>query len=191
MTDKKYKKAEITFCIIACTLGVLFHFVYDWSNQNPAIAPFFPVNESTWEHLKLIYFPVLILSVPEYVILSHWQREDAQVHPHHPGIPMKTWRSLFWSARFLSTTAGMALTVVLFYTYTGVYGKNVDVLNIVLYFISMITVYIVNYRIIKADKKSNLTGSWSLICFLLLILVFAVFSYFPPEIGLFQNPAES
>ena len=171
MSDKKWKKADIIFCIIACILGVFFHFVYEWSGNNPAVAPFFPISESTWEHLKLIYFPVLLLSVPEYFMLMPFQRSG------------------FWSTRFLSTIAGMILTVILFYTSTGVYGKNVDVLNVIIYFISMIMVYVLSYNTVYSKRKSNVPDIVGLLCFLLLILVFAFFTYFPPNIGLFQNPA--
>ena len=37
-------------------LGTLLHFTYRWSGRNPLIAP---VNESVWEHMKLLFFPML------------------------------------------------------------------------------------------------------------------------------------
>ena len=37
--------------------GTLAHFVYEWSNNNYILGFFFPVNESTWEHMKLFFFP--------------------------------------------------------------------------------------------------------------------------------------
>lgn len=70
MSENKIRKIEITAFIAACILGVLFHFVYDWTGKNPAAAAFFPVNESTWEHLKLVFFPIMILSLGEYFSCS-------------------------------------------------------------------------------------------------------------------------
>lgn len=43
--------------IFISILGVLLHFTYEWSGDNPAVGLFSAVNESTWEHLKLIFFP--------------------------------------------------------------------------------------------------------------------------------------
>ena len=50
--------------------GVLLHFLYDWSGQSILIAPFSGINESTWEHMKLIYYPMFIFSIYKVVILK-------------------------------------------------------------------------------------------------------------------------
>ena len=52
------------FCIVAL-LGSLLHFVFDWSKESVILAPFSAVNESTWEHMKIIFFPTLIFSLVE------------------------------------------------------------------------------------------------------------------------------
>ena len=40
--------------------GTLLHFVYDWSGGNQIAAAFSGVNESTWEHMKLLFFPLFL-----------------------------------------------------------------------------------------------------------------------------------
>ena len=57
------KKWEIAEFIFIAIVGTLLHFVYDWSGQNPAVGIIAPVSESTWEHLKLLFFPFLLLLV--------------------------------------------------------------------------------------------------------------------------------
>ena len=47
--------------ILTATLGTACHFAFDFFGQSRLIAPFVPVNESTWEHLKLLFFPFLLL----------------------------------------------------------------------------------------------------------------------------------
>ena len=49
--------------ILTATLGTACHFAFDFFGQRRLIAPFVPVNESTWEHLKLLFFPFLLLLV--------------------------------------------------------------------------------------------------------------------------------
>ena len=59
---KQYFFREIIFMIIAMGAGTLFHFIYEWSGFHPLAGLFAPVNESTWEHLKMLFFPVLLLT---------------------------------------------------------------------------------------------------------------------------------
>ena len=44
--------------IFTAVFGTLSHFFYDWSNENVLIGLISPVNESTWEHMKLLFFPI-------------------------------------------------------------------------------------------------------------------------------------
>ena len=60
---KRYTIIGIIFCIAA---GTLLHFAYEWSGENTAVGIFSAVNEGIWEHLKLLFYPVLIFSVFEY-----------------------------------------------------------------------------------------------------------------------------
>ena len=56
-------KFEIISTIFIMILGTILHFTYSWSNNNPIIGTFSAVNESTWEHLKLIFFPMLLSTI--------------------------------------------------------------------------------------------------------------------------------
>jgi hypothetical protein len=152
---------EFVCYLIAGGLGALLHFVYEWSGNHPLVGLFAPVNESTWEHLKLVFYPILVVSIPEYFFL----RKRA----HH-----------FLCTKFLSALLGMGLTVVLFYTYVGVYGKNVDVVNIILYFVATAAAYIFSCRRLK-ERNRRAVSSW--LCpagIYVIVILFAVFSVFPP-----------
>lgn len=169
MKQYSLKKMEGISFVIASVLGVVFHFIYNWTKANPIAGLFFPINESTWEHLKLIFFPILILSLIEYFVF---------------GIQYAN----FIFTKFVSVLLGMTITVVLFYTYSGIYGKNSDVLNILIYFASMAAAYILSYRWIRGKKMSGIpttVGYWG---FVILMLLFFLFSMFPPKIGLFISP---
>ena len=58
--------AGILFTLI---IGTLLHFTYGWSGENPFVALYSPVNESVWEHLKLLFFPVLLYTFFEIIVL--------------------------------------------------------------------------------------------------------------------------
>ena len=55
---EKSTKKLILYYLIAAAAGVLLHFLYQWL-PNPALALISPVRESVWEHVKLLYFPLL------------------------------------------------------------------------------------------------------------------------------------
>lgn len=57
------KKALSIGFVCAALLGAALHFLYTWCPQ-PLVGLFAPVNESVWEHLKLLYWPFLVVCVP-------------------------------------------------------------------------------------------------------------------------------
>ena len=47
-------------------LGSLSHFLYEFSGGAAIFALFCPINESVWEHLKLLFFPFLFITVIQW-----------------------------------------------------------------------------------------------------------------------------
>lgn len=109
-------KTNLFRFIFISVLGVLLHFTYEWSGDNAVVGLFSAVNESTWEHLKLLFFPFLLLTILEVLLRGNMLPEQ------------------FLPARVLGILAGMGGIVVGFYTLRGVLGRNYDALNIALYF---------------------------------------------------------
>jgi len=159
------------FCIIGAVvtiiLGVISHFVYDWTGGNFFVGLFFPVNESTWEHMKLLFFPMFA-----YSLIAGKKMEE-----EYPCI---------YNAMFIGILVGLALIPTMFYTYTGILGYNVDWVNIALYVVSVLAAYYVVYRIAKQCTK----GDSRLLRYVMyaLLLMFMVFSVYPPKLGLFVSP---
>ena len=48
---------------VTSLLGTLLHFLYDWLGKSVWVAPFSGVNESTWEHMKLLFWPMLLFAI--------------------------------------------------------------------------------------------------------------------------------
>ena len=51
------KRYALAFLLTALA-GTALHFAYDWC-LSPLVGLFAPVNESVWEHLKLLFWPFL------------------------------------------------------------------------------------------------------------------------------------
>lgn len=165
----KFKNNLIAFIVIG-GLGSLFHFVYEWTNENMIVGLFFSVNESVWEHLKLIFYPALIYFTAEYFIIK----------PKTDNYISQITVSIFYA---------MATTISLFYIYTGILGFNVDVINIMIFLLSVIVLIIKRNKIAEEEKFKSKNAK-ILFIFLLVItaLLFAVWSYNPPSLGIFTPP---
>ena len=53
---------------IVSILGCINHFIYELSGKNTLAASITPINESTWEHLKLLFFPFIAYIIFEFFI---------------------------------------------------------------------------------------------------------------------------
>lgn len=147
--------------------GTLLHFLYDWTNESVAIAPFSGINESTWEHMKLLFWPMFLFAVAEYFFFRDIEG--------------------FWCVKLCGILTGLLLIPVLFYTYNGVVGKSPDWLNIGIFFISAAVVYIVETRLFKKETEQK-NCKWAFWIIVLIGVLFVVFTFSTPEIGLFKDP---
>lgn len=75
--SKKLLKYDIIGFIFVSIIGTLAHFVYELTNKSVIAALFCPINESPWEHLKLIFFPYLIWTVIQAVIMKGTKKSFA------------------------------------------------------------------------------------------------------------------
>ncbi len=65
--NKKIFRYTLSGILFTSILGTLSHFLYGWSGSRVLVGLFAPVNESVWEHMKLLFFPMLLYFVFESV----------------------------------------------------------------------------------------------------------------------------
>lgn len=93
----------------------------------------------------------------------------------------------FFLSKLLGTVCGMLLITVGFYTYTGVLGKNIGAVNILLFFAACAAAYIISYRNIKkVGRNSELFDTIAFISLLVIACVFCTFSFEAPNVGIFS-----
>lgn len=172
---KRFFRKNKTLCIttligilFVSTLGCLFHFVYNWSSRNFIIGLFTPVNESTWEHMKLIYFPMLLYCVGEFAFL--YRKYSKLVCADLAGI-----------------LAGTLLIPLLFYTYTGILGYHTLFLDIITFIAGVLAAFFVRLRSLVLPRRPKNTFFYFL-CVIILGACFLIFTYYPPDIALFISP---
>ena len=147
--------------------GTLLHFLYDWTGSL-LVAPFSGVNESTWEHMKLLFWPMFIFAIVQSFFFK--DRDD------------------FWCVKLKGTLLGLMLIPVVFYTYNGVIGSSPDWINVAIFFISAAIVYIFETRQFKEEATvcKNPRIAFSLLCAIAALFVF--FTFATPELGIFKDP---
>ena len=148
--------------------GTLLHFLYDWLGEAKWIAPLSGVNESTWEHMKLLFWPMLFYAIVQYVFFR--EREN------------------FWCVKMRGILLGILLIPVLFYTYNGVIGRSPDWINIAIFFLSAAIAYIYETRLFKSGKILCRSQKEAVGVLSFVALLFVIFTFATPKIGIFQDP---
>ena len=162
--SRKYQ--QIFNFIFISVLGTLLHFTYDWSGQNILVGLFSAVNESTWEHLKLLFFPLLLLTILESLFRT---RQPV----------------FFLQARTLGIISGMLFIIVVFYTFWGVAGRLIDFINIFIYYLSVIFALWISCKI--ESRGTRLSIYFSIMILLVITISFIAFTYRAPDIGIFYD----
>jgi hypothetical protein len=160
-----WQLAGLTFTAV---FGTLFHFLYAWTKIF-AFAPFCAVNESTWEHMKILFFPMLFFAL----------LQNAFVGKTEPR---------FWCVKLVGILLGTTLIPILFYTYNGAFGPSPDWLNVLFFFLSAGIAYAVEYALFKLEHPCALPKPIALILLLLASLLFVLFTFIPPQLPLFLDP---
>ena len=140
-------------------LGTLWHFLYNFTGQNYFVGLFAPVSESTWEHMKLAFFPGIII-----MLIFVPKKYTAQ-----------------WMVSILTATW---LIPVIFYTYSGILGFTLMWADILTYFLSIAFAII----LLKHIQKTSISAGATIIIRLLVLLQFVSFLYFsynPGTLGIF------
>ena len=185
---KELKCYLIIGTIFVLIAGTLAHFVYGWSGQNRIIGFFFPVSESTWEHMKLCFFPMLVYSLYRRpVTVWHLHRHDEKIQEAEPFLGFKFTDNspCLNGALPAGILAGTFAVPVLFYTYTGILGQSFLPLDIGVFIASVLLAFFTIYRLTLSCKAKHYQGLlWLGVA--ILGLCFVVFTYHPPKIGFFS-----
>lgn len=148
--------------------GTLLHFLYEWLGEAVWIAPFSGVNESTWEHMKLLFWPTFLFAI----VQSRFFLE----------------RNDFWCVKLRGILLGQLLIPVIFYTYNGVIGRSPDWINIAIFFLAAAITYLYETKRFQKEETRCRDPKVALGILCAVALLFVVFTFLTPEIGIFEDP---
>lgn len=153
---------------LTALVGTLLHFLYEWTGGNLAVALVSGVNESTWEHMKLLYVPLLLFAL----IQSRFFRDNKS----------------FWCAKLIGTLTGSLLIPVLYYTYNGAIGKSPDWLNITIFFVAAAGTFWLEWRLLRYPHWRCSRPRFAIVALAAVGVLFVVFTFAPPPLPLFRDP---
>ena len=158
---------ELMGFAITSFLGTILHFLYDWTGGSVFVAPFSGINESTWEHMKLFFWPTFLFAIVQSFFFKDYKE--------------------FWCVKLKGMLIGLTLIPVIFYTYNGAIGKSPDWLNITIFFASAAVAYL--YQTRQLNKGAPCKHP-RLAIFILctLAFLFVLFTFRVPEINIFKDP---
>lgn len=168
---KKLIITEFVGLILCLSLSFVFHFAYEWSGNSPIIAWLFATNESVWEHGKIVFYPFLIFSIIEYFII----KPDTKV---------------FITAKAMPLAFVIPLMITIFYTYSGIIGKNFVAVDITIAVLLVIAMFVASYKVLITGHIAKYWYIYLAVAILFAILL-VTFTYFPPHINLFYDNTQN
>lgn len=165
MSLKKVKMIAVINVFLLC---FLFHFIYSWF-PNVIFSIIFPVNESIWEHMKLIFSSLLVYGFFEFFLLKK------------NNIPF----SNYVTSIFLSGTLGICIFLIIYLPLYKIFGENF-ILNIIVLFIVICICEVISYYVLKKPHY-DFIDYVSLIGIVLIYFLFGMLTYYPIINDLFYD----
>lgn len=159
------KKQYILAAVVAAVGGTALHFLYEVV-PNPLIALFSPVNESVWEHLKLLYWPMLIAAFA----LSPLAEEKLNL----------------WSG-FLTALIAMPIFLTGLYYLLGALCIRGLWVDITLYYITMAGGFLLAWYV-SSRRRLTRAAPWLLMVVILYGAFLILFTFAAPDCGIFRDP---
>ena len=160
---------QVAGFLFTSIFGTFLHFLFDLSGQSMIAALFSAVNESIWEHMKLIYYPMFLFAFIEY-------RFAGKTYKH------------FWCVKLAGILLGLVLIPVIYYTYTGILGTSADWFNIAIFFIAAGAAFWSETLLFQREYTCRISPRIAFFMICLISVFFTVFTFLPPHIPFFRDP---
>jgi hypothetical protein len=166
----RYEMWGILVIILA---GALLHFTFDLSGGWRPLGVISAVNESVWEHLKLAFWPAVLWTIIELLFARR---------------TVKNTGPSFILAKAIGAYIMPLVIVVIFYSYTAFTENSVLAIDLSSFVIAVVIGQIVSYKLWCSLRLPGMFTFLGLAMFVIAGLLFAIFTFYPPEAGIFQDP---
>lgn len=154
--------------LVLFVVGSLFHFLYSLTGECFIVGLFVPINESIFEHTKMVILPIFIW----WFIFYLFRKKD-----------------LFVNAWFTSALIAMISAIIaipmLFYFYSQAFGIESLVIDILILLISLAIGQILGLHYYRHGK--GIEYHFAIVLMIVIIILFAFFTINPPAFPIFNS----
>ncbi|MFQ9667545.1 DUF6512 family protein [Thomasclavelia spiroformis] len=154
--------------LVLFVVGSLFHFLYSLTGECFIIGLFVPINESIFEHTKMVVLPIFIW----WFIFYLFRKKD-----------------LFVNAWFTSALIAMISAIIvipmLFYFYSQAFGIESLVIDILILLVSLAIGQILGLHYYRHGK--GIEYHFAIFLMIVIIILFAFFTINPPAFPIFNS----
>lgn len=154
--------------LFVAIFGTLLHFMYEWSGHKRFVSIFAAVNESTWEHIKIALTPSFI-----------WMLYDGARYGLEPN---------YFVAKTASLLAIIIIIPVLFYAYQIFTKKDMLIIDIIIFYISIIVSNLLFKYIIGLNSISFFITYFAVILLFVIFGFYMILTLMPFENFIFEDP---
>ncbi len=165
------KKIKILAVIGIFILSFLSHFAYEIF-PNIIFSFIFPVNESIWEHMKILFTSTLLYGIIDYLLLKKYNIK-------HNNFPFQL---------YFTSLIGIPIYLVIYLPLYNLLGES-PFISISLLLIVYIITQIVSYNILE-EKELKILNIITIPVILLSYLGFIYLTYNPPHTYIFYDITE-
>ncbi|MGI9319064.1 MAG: DUF6512 family protein [bacterium] len=152
--------------------GSALHYAFEISEYWTPMALIASVNESTWEHLKMYFWPGLLFVLVQYTYVRDVSNN-------------------YWFGKAVGLIVMPLAVVVLNNLYLAVslplYGRGFLAGDIAVGMLGVMFGSIVSYRILNGRPMRRQAIRLAAPIYLTMLLAFCSFTYFPPKLPLFEH----
>lgn len=151
-------------------LGTLMHFVYDILWESPLAGLVSAVNESIWEHAKLVLWPVILW----WSLYYCFRRQQYKID-----------RNKWFGSALVALLTALAVIPLLYYFYTSAFGVELLWVDILILFLADLFGQLLGLHVYRHGK--GIPALLVIFIFIVLVILFAVFTFYPPQIPWFRD----
>lgn len=151
-------------------IGSFMHFLYDFSGKSLVVGTIAAINESIWEHLKMVLLPVICWWSIYYIIASKKYNIN---------------KNKWFSSALTALLTALITIPLLYYFYTEAFGVELLMVDIIILFLALLFGQLLGFHTYKYSK--GITVYIPIGIFIVLMVCFIIFTFYPPHLPLFRD----
>ena len=164
---EKWCSWSIPFLFI---IGSTFHFLFELSGNSPVVGAFAAINESVWEHQKMVLLP--LIDWWTIVFLSKGARDR---------INKRKW----FTGLIASLIVSIMTIPLIFYFYSEAFGVHLLIVDVLILLLAFIGGQCIGFHFYKYSKC--IPFYVSIIVTIVILLIFILFTFNPPLLPWFKD----